>query len=148
MINAQYSQRGTNTRNCAAEADAGAPGLVMGPCIVEIDRIVIRDVQYTFEVIQCTNEEVNFQGSSANSVGGEGGQDGRTDRRTSTQYPNFFSEKRGDNNLQLRHGQKLSARRPCRVFTRPIAETLGIDPRNNAECFNLAYFRGVNPPHT
>ncbi|KAH3737490.1 hypothetical protein DPMN_044083 [Dreissena polymorpha] len=36
----------------------GAPGLVMGPCIVEIDRIVIRDVQYKFEVIQCTNEEV------------------------------------------------------------------------------------------
>ncbi|KAH3737537.1 hypothetical protein DPMN_044130 [Dreissena polymorpha] len=30
----------------------GAPGLVMGPCIVEIDRIVIRDVQYKFEVIQ------------------------------------------------------------------------------------------------
>ena len=28
----------------------GAPGLVMGPCIVEIDRIVIREVQYQFEV--------------------------------------------------------------------------------------------------
>ncbi|KAH3822804.1 hypothetical protein DPMN_124595 [Dreissena polymorpha] len=51
----------------------GAPGLVMGPCIVEIDRIVIRDVQYKFEVIQCRNEEVNFQGSSGNR---------RTDRRT------------------------------------------------------------------
>ncbi|KAH3846753.1 hypothetical protein DPMN_089058 [Dreissena polymorpha] len=28
----------------------GAPGLVMGPCIVEIDRIVIREVQYQLEV--------------------------------------------------------------------------------------------------
>ncbi|KAH3718547.1 hypothetical protein DPMN_061352 [Dreissena polymorpha] len=37
----------------------GAPGLVMGPCIVEIDRIFIRDVQYKFELIQCRNEEVN-----------------------------------------------------------------------------------------
>ncbi|KAH3700588.1 hypothetical protein DPMN_075567 [Dreissena polymorpha] len=34
----------------------GAPGLVMGPCIVEIDRIVIRDVQYQFEVNRCRNE--------------------------------------------------------------------------------------------
>ncbi|KAH3839333.1 hypothetical protein DPMN_112761 [Dreissena polymorpha] len=72
--------------------------LVMGPCIVEIDRIVIRD---KFEVIQCRNEEVNFQGSSANSVGGAGGQgrrtDGRTDGRTSIQYPHFSPEKRGDN---------------------------------------------------
>ncbi|KAH3797810.1 hypothetical protein DPMN_151397, partial [Dreissena polymorpha] len=37
----------------------GTPGLVMGPCIVEIDRIVIRDVQHKFEVIQCRNEEVH-----------------------------------------------------------------------------------------
>ncbi|KAH3741386.1 hypothetical protein DPMN_048111 [Dreissena polymorpha] len=29
----------------------GAPGMVMGPCIAEIDRIVIRMVQYQFEVI-------------------------------------------------------------------------------------------------
>ena len=31
----------------------------MGPCIVETesDRIVIRDVQYKFKVIQCRNEE-------------------------------------------------------------------------------------------
>ncbi|KAH3881262.1 hypothetical protein DPMN_005186 [Dreissena polymorpha] len=53
----------------------GAPGLVMGPCIVEIDRNVIR--------------EVSFQGSSAYSVGGDSGQDGRkdgkTDRRTTGQ---------------------------------------------------------------
>ena len=39
----------------------GAPGLVMGPCIVEIDRIVIRDVQYQFEVNRCRNEEVNVK---------------------------------------------------------------------------------------
>ncbi|KAH3803886.1 hypothetical protein DPMN_132156 [Dreissena polymorpha] len=44
---------------------ADAPGLVMGPCIVEIDCIVIRD----------------FQGSCANSVGGDSGQDGQTDGR-------------------------------------------------------------------
>ncbi|KAH3722065.1 hypothetical protein DPMN_065015 [Dreissena polymorpha] len=36
----------------------GAPGLVMGPYIVEIDRIVIRDVQYQFEVNRCRNEEI------------------------------------------------------------------------------------------
>ncbi|KAH3826673.1 hypothetical protein DPMN_128582 [Dreissena polymorpha] len=60
----------------------GAPGLVMGPCIGEIDRIVIKDVQYQFEVNGCRNEEVNFQGSSAYSVGGDSGQDGRTNRQT------------------------------------------------------------------
>ncbi|KAH3895818.1 hypothetical protein DPMN_019985 [Dreissena polymorpha] len=41
-----------------AQADAGAPGLVMGPCIVEIDRIVIREVQYQLEVNLCRNEEI------------------------------------------------------------------------------------------
>ncbi|KAH3781283.1 hypothetical protein DPMN_159108 [Dreissena polymorpha] len=46
----------------------GAPGL--------IDRIVIRDVQYQFEDNRCRNEE----SSSANSVGDDSGQDGRTDR--------------------------------------------------------------------
>ncbi|KAH3708271.1 hypothetical protein DPMN_067718 [Dreissena polymorpha] len=44
-----------------------APGLVMGSCIVEIDRIVIREVQYQLEVNWCRNIEVNFQGSSDNS---------------------------------------------------------------------------------
>jgi len=34
----------------------GAPGLVMGPCIVEIDPNVIREVQYQFEVNPCRNE--------------------------------------------------------------------------------------------
>ncbi|KAH3786667.1 hypothetical protein DPMN_164775 [Dreissena polymorpha] len=47
-----------------------------------IDRIVIREVQYQFEVNRCRNKEVNFQGSSAFSVGGDSGQDGRTDRQT------------------------------------------------------------------
>ncbi|KAH3719308.1 hypothetical protein DPMN_062139 [Dreissena polymorpha] len=39
---------------------AGAPGLVMGPCIVEVDRIVIKEVQYQFEVNRCRNEDVNL----------------------------------------------------------------------------------------
>ncbi|KAH3801268.1 hypothetical protein DPMN_154915 [Dreissena polymorpha] len=102
--------------------------LVMGPCIVVIDRIVTREVQYQLEVNRCRNEEIivkgnfrwvwpmwagrpridrivireaqyqfednrcrnekniyyhvcKFQGSSANSVGGDSGQDGQTDRR-------------------------------------------------------------------
>ncbi|KAH3725772.1 hypothetical protein DPMN_051621 [Dreissena polymorpha] len=59
----------------------------------KIDRIVIREVQYQFKVNRSRNEEVNgvgvtqlltkfgedrFQGSSANSVGGDSGQDGQT----------------------------------------------------------------------
>ncbi|KAH3889118.1 hypothetical protein DPMN_013167 [Dreissena polymorpha] len=36
----------------------GVPGLVMGPCIVDIDRIVIREVQYQFQVNWCRNEEI------------------------------------------------------------------------------------------
>ncbi|KAH3738990.1 hypothetical protein DPMN_045634 [Dreissena polymorpha] len=36
----------------------GAQGLVMGPCIVEIDRIVIREVQYQLEVKWCRHEEI------------------------------------------------------------------------------------------
>ncbi|KAH3812198.1 hypothetical protein DPMN_140622 [Dreissena polymorpha] len=36
----------------------GAPMLVMGSCIVEIDRIVIREVQYQLEVNRCRNEEI------------------------------------------------------------------------------------------
>ncbi|KAH3721465.1 hypothetical protein DPMN_064392 [Dreissena polymorpha] len=39
----------------------GAPGLVMGPCIVEIDRIVIREVQRQLEVNRCRNEEVKLK---------------------------------------------------------------------------------------
>ncbi|KAH3805689.1 hypothetical protein DPMN_133996 [Dreissena polymorpha] len=41
----------------------GAPGLVMGPCIVEIDRIVIREVQYQLEVNWCRNEEIIVKGN-------------------------------------------------------------------------------------
>ncbi|KAH3850196.1 hypothetical protein DPMN_092602 [Dreissena polymorpha] len=41
----------------------GAPGLVMGPYIVEIDRIAIRDVQYQFEVNLCRNEEIIVKGN-------------------------------------------------------------------------------------
>ncbi|KAH3874915.1 hypothetical protein DPMN_038172 [Dreissena polymorpha] len=37
--------------------------LVMGPCIVEIDRIVIREVQYQLEVNRCRNEEVIVKGN-------------------------------------------------------------------------------------
>ncbi|KAH3777973.1 hypothetical protein DPMN_179424 [Dreissena polymorpha] len=37
--------------------------LVMGPCIVEIDRIVIRKVQYQLEVNWCRNEEIIVKGN-------------------------------------------------------------------------------------
>ncbi|KAH3861863.1 hypothetical protein DPMN_024816 [Dreissena polymorpha] len=43
----------------------GAPGLVIGPCIVEIDRIVIREVQYQLEVNRCRNEECGLCGWGA-----------------------------------------------------------------------------------
>ncbi|KAH3838118.1 hypothetical protein DPMN_111524 [Dreissena polymorpha] len=42
------------------EVNRCAPGLIMGPCIVEIDRFVIREVQYHLEMNWCRNEEVNF----------------------------------------------------------------------------------------
>ncbi|KAH3843308.1 hypothetical protein DPMN_116822 [Dreissena polymorpha] len=81
---------------------AGHWWLVMGPCIVEIGRIVIRDGQYQFEVNRCINEDVNFQGSkgsSANSAGGDSGQDEWTDGQTAeitTKSPRCNKE-RGDN---------------------------------------------------
>ncbi|KAH3697719.1 hypothetical protein DPMN_085228 [Dreissena polymorpha] len=37
--------------------------LVIGPCIVEIDRIFIREVQYQLEVNRCRNEEVIVKGN-------------------------------------------------------------------------------------
>ncbi|KAH3703284.1 hypothetical protein DPMN_078316 [Dreissena polymorpha] len=37
--------------------------MVMGPCIAEIDRIVIREVQYQFEVNRCRNEEIIVKGN-------------------------------------------------------------------------------------
>ncbi|KAH3824622.1 hypothetical protein DPMN_126459 [Dreissena polymorpha] len=63
---------------------AGRPRVGNGAMqiLVEIDRIVIREVQYQFEVNRSRNKELNFQGSSAFSVGGDSGQDGRTDRQT------------------------------------------------------------------
>ncbi|KAH3782868.1 hypothetical protein DPMN_160789 [Dreissena polymorpha] len=79
--------------NQAAISFINGCGWAMLTCMVEIDRVVIRYVkagrprvvngamhnQYQFEVNRCINEEVNFQGSSANSVEGDSGQDGRTD---------------------------------------------------------------------
>ena len=35
----------------------------MGPCIVEIDRIVIREVQYQLEVNRCRNEDIIEKGN-------------------------------------------------------------------------------------
>ena len=40
-----------------------APGLVMGPCVVEIYRIVIRKVQYQFELNRCRNEDIIVKGN-------------------------------------------------------------------------------------
>ncbi|KAH3884938.1 hypothetical protein DPMN_008924 [Dreissena polymorpha] len=54
----------------------------MWPGRPRIDRFITREALYQFEVNQCINEEVNFQGSSANSIGGAGGLDGRTDEQT------------------------------------------------------------------
>ncbi|KAH3864204.1 hypothetical protein DPMN_027220 [Dreissena polymorpha] len=45
------------------ELTRGAPGLVMGPCIVEIDRIVISEVQYQLEVNRCRNEDITVKGN-------------------------------------------------------------------------------------
>ncbi|KAH3712779.1 hypothetical protein DPMN_072536 [Dreissena polymorpha] len=76
----------------------GAPGWVMLTWMVEMDRVVIRDVtwslwagrpridrivirevQYQLKVNRCRNEEVIFQGSSVNSDGQTYGQtDGQT----------------------------------------------------------------------
>ncbi|KAH3890782.1 hypothetical protein DPMN_014870 [Dreissena polymorpha] len=58
----------------------GAPGLVMGPCIVEIDRFVIRDVQYQFE-------EIIFRNLNAKCDGHTGGQ---TDGQCNHYMPSFF----------------------------------------------------------
>ncbi|KAH3862737.1 hypothetical protein DPMN_025710 [Dreissena polymorpha] len=76
----------------------GAPGLVMGPCIVEIDRIVIREVWYQFEDNQCRNEEIIFQGSMA-----------RTDRRTAdiTTISPRFSKSKGCGVVEKRSQRKL-----------------------------------------
>ncbi|KAH3734888.1 hypothetical protein DPMN_041339, partial [Dreissena polymorpha] len=54
----------------------------MWPGSPRVGNGAMHKAQYQFEVNRCRNEEVNFQGSSANSVGGPGGQDRRTDRQT------------------------------------------------------------------
>ncbi|KAH3812364.1 hypothetical protein DPMN_140794 [Dreissena polymorpha] len=54
-----------------------------------IDRIVISDVQYQFEVNRCRNVEVNFQGSSAYRR-----TDGRTDGGDNHIIPRSNSERR------------------------------------------------------
>ncbi|KAH3889309.1 hypothetical protein DPMN_013362 [Dreissena polymorpha] len=64
-----------------------------------IIRIAIREVQYQFEDIRCSLRFTqNFQGSSAYSVGGESGQDGRTDGRMdgdNHNIPTFFPKSVG-----------------------------------------------------
>ncbi|KAH3869923.1 hypothetical protein DPMN_033100 [Dreissena polymorpha] len=37
--------------------------LVLGPCMIEIDRIVITEVQYQFKVNRCRNEEIIVNGN-------------------------------------------------------------------------------------
>ncbi|KAH3843040.1 hypothetical protein DPMN_116547 [Dreissena polymorpha] len=101
----------------------GAPGLVMGPCIVEIDSIVIREVQYQFEVNWCRNEE--FQGSSAYRR-----TDKQTDRRAAeitTISPRFSKSAQniiGTNLLTKFHEhQKINV--ASRVITRKNAPPPG-----------------------
>ncbi|KAH3804323.1 hypothetical protein DPMN_132607 [Dreissena polymorpha] len=99
----------------------GCPMVGNGAMHIEIDRIVIREFQYQFEVNLCRNEIIvkynfgwvwsmwagrpridrivirEFQGSSAYSVGGDSVQDGQTDRQTDgrrrkPQYPHAFQK--------------------------------------------------------
>ncbi|KAH3700914.1 hypothetical protein DPMN_075895 [Dreissena polymorpha] len=58
--------------------------------------------------------------------------DRQTHRQTDTQSATL-QPTQNKHNPRLRHGQKFSTRRPCQVFTRRIAEALGINPRNDAE---------------
>ncbi|KAH3860426.1 hypothetical protein DPMN_023326 [Dreissena polymorpha] len=67
----------------------GAPGLVMGPCIFEIDRIAIREVQYQFEDNRCRNEEIILPCV----VGEDSGQDGRTEYHNNHNIPTFSPKK-------------------------------------------------------
>ncbi|KAH3741854.1 hypothetical protein DPMN_048584 [Dreissena polymorpha] len=55
----QYQFEVNRCRNeeIIVKAILGGCGLVMGPCIVEIDPNVIREVQYQFEVNPCRNEK-------------------------------------------------------------------------------------------
>ncbi|KAH3821527.1 hypothetical protein DPMN_123291 [Dreissena polymorpha] len=49
--------------HCSDSFAGRLPRLVMGPCIVEIDRIVIREVEYQLEVNWCRNEEIIVKGN-------------------------------------------------------------------------------------
>ncbi|KAH3844713.1 hypothetical protein DPMN_086974 [Dreissena polymorpha] len=71
-----------------------APGLVMGPCIVEIDRIVIRD----------------FQGSSACST------DGQTDGGDNHNIPKLFEKLRDFDDVYaiIRYNASYHQRRQSR----------------------------------
>ncbi|KAH3791621.1 hypothetical protein DPMN_145109 [Dreissena polymorpha] len=70
-VNVKNGGRGRRVFPSRMFDPGGAPGVVIGLFIVEIDCIVIRDVRYQLEVNRCKSEEVNFQGYS--------GQDGQTD---------------------------------------------------------------------
>ncbi|KAH3841896.1 hypothetical protein DPMN_115379 [Dreissena polymorpha] len=56
----QYQFEVNRCRNeeIIVKAILGGCGLVMGPCIVEIDPNVIREVQYQFGVNPCRNEKI------------------------------------------------------------------------------------------
>ncbi|KAH3691612.1 hypothetical protein DPMN_162445 [Dreissena polymorpha] len=69
VITTSRSNSAPTATTGTARYSSGTPGLVMGPCIVEIDRIIIRYVQYQFEVNRCRNEKFNFPGSSAKNDG-------------------------------------------------------------------------------
>ncbi|KAH3895969.1 hypothetical protein DPMN_020138 [Dreissena polymorpha] len=58
MHKVQYQLEVNQCRNEEGRARVGN-----GPCIVEIDRIVIRELQYQFEVNQCRNEEILIKGN-------------------------------------------------------------------------------------
>ncbi|KAH3791453.1 hypothetical protein DPMN_144939, partial [Dreissena polymorpha] len=47
----------------ARQRPTGAPRLVMGLCIFEIERIVIREVRYQLDVNRCKNEEIIVKGN-------------------------------------------------------------------------------------
>ncbi|KAH3873392.1 hypothetical protein DPMN_036627 [Dreissena polymorpha] len=73
-----------------------------------IDRIVIREVHYQFEVNRCRNEEVNFQGSSAYSVGGDSGQDGQTAETTTIKiYKTKFNQPNTSKQKLCYHGHQI-----------------------------------------
>ncbi|KAH3895103.1 hypothetical protein DPMN_019263 [Dreissena polymorpha] len=109
----------------------GGPGMVMGPCIAEIDRIVIREVQYQFEVNRwlvmgpcifeidynrCRNEDIIFQGFSAYS-------DGRTEDGDNHNIPTFSPKSKGiitknlaPTNVMTKFHEDLTKTKTLRLF--------------------------------